>query len=198
MNRDNPLLIIASPPRSGSSLTTCILQEMGVFLGVTKIGDRWNRCGYFENVKVSALLTAYLRRNDIQNLGKKFQPVNLDAIDVSMHREINNIFLQQGYSTGPRAIKDPKVCLCWKVLHTNFPNAIWLMLNRDKANVLRSYKHTPFMDSCDTLQEWEEYLDKFETNMNAARKEVTYYDVCTDGILKGDLSQLHEVIKRIL
>ena len=78
MNKNNyNCVFVASPPRAGSSVTANLLSKAGLFGGKTKVADQWNKYGYFENLEITKYVIEYLRRNDKNKLGKRFQPKNL-------------------------------------------------------------------------------------------------------------------------
>ena len=145
INKFNKIVFIASPPRSGSSILTKIFHENGFWIGDTKVSDRWNVNGYFENLKLRQLLINYLYKNDTENLIKKYQPINLSEPYYNFKTDFIEAILSDGYNNGWIVFKDPKICLTWKMINDNFPDATWIFLFRNLAKTSKSYQKTEFM-----------------------------------------------------
>jgi len=164
-------IIIASAPRSGSSLISYMLNELGVFVGNCKKPDKWNVNGYFENIPITDIVVKYLKENDIHNLGKKYQPINLDKKFEHFGHKINNTILKQGLQKGENWLyKNPKTPICWRLFNEHFPNAKWIILERNTKEHLNSLLRTKFMDAYDTEKEWLDFINIYKNYHNDIRK----------------------------
>ena len=133
MSQDlNPMLIV-SPPRSGSSLLSYILNESGVQVGICKPADEFNKYGYFENLRIRDYIIKYLKNCDTNNLGKKYQPVDLKEPYHNFNRKMYRFLRQENIKKDvPWLFKDPKIALCWNIFNELYPNAKWILLQRNK------------------------------------------------------------------
>lgn len=173
-NVSDPILIV-SAPRSGSSLLSYILSCEGVQCGITKEGDEYNPNGYFENLQIRELVIRHLHKNDVDKLGKRYQPINLDFSQEEAELFRNNVIASmksQGVDISkPWLFKDPKIALVWKLFAQAFPNAKWVLLHRRVDDILNSFRRAKFMDAYKDTTEWLEYLDRFHENMQTIENE---------------------------
>jgi len=195
VNIEAPILL-ASPPRSGSSLLTYILKELGVFTGLTKKGDNYNRYGYFENIAISNILINILRANDLFGLNKKFQPLYLPSVpDPNVFRtKVLNIIKEQGYTEHTHwAFKDPKILLCSDVFMRSFKKAKWVIIKRDKQKLIESLLRTPFMDAYQTKIEWENFLGIYDIHIKRVMDNCDHFVVDIDQLA----SDINGVLKKL-
>ncbi len=170
MNPNNqyadPVLIV-SPARSGSSLTAHMLVSNGLFAGDTKPADRYNQKGYWENIAVTNLLVDYLRRNDKHQQGKRFHPPYLNADYPDFRNKVLTAMSTEGLEPGQQwMFKNPKTAICWRLWARHFPEAKWVLLDRDRNELLQSLDRTPFMDAYDNFEGWNYYVDRYQHYMS--------------------------------
>lgn len=171
MTYQQPILIV-SAPRCGSSLLSYILHSEGVQVGICKPADENNKYGYFENIRMRNALIKYLKKNDTNNLGKKYQPINLKEPYKDFDRKIYRALRQENFDKNkPWLFKDPKIALCWNLFAEYYKDAKWVLLRRNIDAVLKSYERTNFMDAYDNPLDWENYLSVFDKNMQTIKKE---------------------------
>jgi len=171
-------ILIASLPRSGSSLVSSIIDRAGVFSGNIKAGDEWNEYGYFENINITNLLVQYLRKHDVDKKGKRFQPVGLDEPYIHFHNDVSNVMYIEGLRTNEKwYYKDPKIALTWKLWNTHFPKAKWVIVERDLNEVMSSIKRTKFMDAFSTREEWASYIGFFLMNIDSIKRHCNYITI---------------------
>ncbi len=196
MNRQP--VIIVSAPRSGSSLLSYMLSELGVFIGECKKADKWNVNGYFENLKITDEVIKYLRKYDVDNLGKKFQPKELGFIDITFKDKVNNILFEEGIGENKHWLyKNPKTAICWMQFHKNFPNAKWIILTRNREEHLASLLRTEFMDAYDTEQEWNNFIDRYNNYFMNINKHCDSLVINMSQIFQGDkiINQVCDFLK---
>jgi hypothetical protein len=190
-----PILII-SPPRSGSSLFSNIISDAGVFGGITKPANEFNINGYFENVGITKLIVSYLKRCDISGLGKKYQPLGLSVPYPALAADCYKVIYDEGYVNGMWYFKDPKLCWTWQMFHAAFPEAKWVIVDRDKEQVLSSYRRTPFMDAYDGRTAWELYLNRALQNISMLERSAkNVHRVNINRVIEGDKAEIESVMK---
>lgn len=182
-----PILIV-SAPRSGSSLLSYILHESGVQVGVCKPADEFNQKGYFENLRIRKAIIKYLKQCDTQNLGKKYQPINLRESYKDFDRKVYRALRQEGFvKDKPWLFKDPKIALCWNLFNVYYPDAKWILLYRNDKDVLASYERATFMDAYETKKEWTEYLNCWKMNMKSIKAECNnVFEMNIESIFNND------------
>jgi len=192
--RDDPILI-ASPPRSGSSLTAGLLHWAGLFGGSMKVGDRWNKKGYFENLRVRDILIRYLRANDKDKEGKRYQPRNLDAKWFRFGHEVTQAMHDEGAGKRRWYFKDPKILVCRNLWLEHFPSARWVLVTRNHRDTIDSLMRTEFMDAYSTREEWAAFLGRYDYWMaevrRIARNKTFTFNI--DRIFQGEIEAAQEL-----
>jgi len=183
------MILVVSPPRSGSSLVTNLLKENGVYVGVCKEADENNKDGYFENVAIQKHLSELMRSIDAENLGKKFQPINYTFANEHIHH-LRQVVGKEFYGVHNYAIKNVKIALTWQLWIEAFPSAKVLILNRSRTEILKSIQKSPFMDQYTTEDEWNKYLDAYYENMAWMEKSCDCLQVNLSNIIAQDNDEL--------
>lgn len=196
-----PPILIISPPRSGSSLVGFMLNQVGVWGGEMKIGDseypvKYNPYGYFENIAINKILIDYLRTNDTMNMGKRFQPLNLDADYEEFDKKVI-ASLSGKNEKQPWFYKNVKSVFCWRLWDKYFPEATWVIVKRNRDDILKSIKRTSFMDAYNTDEEWRLYLDKLDSIVNTIQVKCRFFVIDIDKIFRGDLWEFKLIISLI-
>lgn len=184
-------IFIASPPRSGSSLTGLLLHSFGLWSGDTKEANEFNPKGFYENLEISQLLIDYLRENDTENLGKRYQPLILDKTDSSIREKIFDIVRSQGLKEDqPWFYKDPKIAICRNLLVDAFPNAKWIWVNRSQDRTIRSLMRTDFMDAYTTEKEWASFLAVYGFYKLDLQLKTNVFELNIDKVMNKDQSEV--------
>ncbi len=184
-------IFIASPPRSGSSLTGLLLHYFGLWSGDTKEANEFNPKGFYENLEISQLLIDYLQENDTENLGKRYQPLILDKTDSSIREKIFDIVKSQGLKQDqPWFYKDPKIAICRNLLVDAFPNAKWIWVNRSQDRTIRSLMRTDFMDAYTTEQEWSSFLAVYGFYKLDLQLKTNVFELNIDKVMNKDQSEV--------
>jgi len=184
-------IFIASPPRSGSSLTGLLLHSFGLWSGDTKEANEFNPKGFYENLEISQLLIDYLRENDTENLGKRYQPLILDKTDSSIREKIFDIVKSQGLKEDqPWFYKDPKIAICRNLLVDAFPNAKWIWVNRSQDRTIRSLMRTDFMDAYTTEKEWASFLAVYGFYKLDLQLKTNVFELNIDKVMNKDQSEV--------
>lgn len=184
-------IFIASPPRSGSSLTGLLLHSFGLWSGDTKEANEFNPKGFYENLQISQLLIDYLRENDTENLGKRYQPLILDKTDSSIREKIFDIVKSQGLKEDqPWFYKDPKIAICRNLLVDAFPNAKWIWVNRSQDRTIRSLMRTDFMDAYTTEKEWASFLAVYGFYKLDLQLKTKVFELNIDKVMNNDQSEV--------
>ena len=184
-------ILVASPPRSGSSLTAGLIAHAGAWAGWTKVGDVHNRKGYYENVELDRTLARYLSSCDEFRLGKRFQPKNLSEPLPDFRDVVFANIEIEGYQGGPWVFKSTKTAICRNLFLGDFPDSRWVLVKRDRKATIRSLMRTPFMDGYETEADWDRFLETYDSYMSDIQDRAKHSHVFrADLASQGDL---HEV-----
>jgi hypothetical protein len=193
----NPVLIV-SPPRSGSSLTSNLVQSLGLFAGNTKAGDTWNQKGYYENEAITDILVDYLRKADKENLGKQFQPIGLNMPYPDFGTKVITSVREQGKNPHQRWFyKNTKTPLTWRLWHEHFPKAQWVIVKRNREQLLDSLMRTPFMTAYKTRAEWEGFLVAYDVMLSEIENNTNHFVFHVNSIFDGDMSEVERLASYI-
>jgi len=133
----NPILI-ASPPRSGTTMIAGLLHHHGAWVGkagVTKYKKTNSDFGS-ENIEIKRYLKMLL-------IGYKNWSVPLPDIKKAMKFKENILSLVN--TDGPWLVKTSNILLTWQLWNEAFPQATWLFIDRSSEAVINSVLRHPRM-----------------------------------------------------
>jgi hypothetical protein len=157
------MILVTGCARSGTSLTTRILQAHGCWLGANQSVNR-----LYENIDIrQTLLKPYLRRSGADPRGQKPLP-DTDRLepDPSLRRAVLE---RLNGAPRPWAYKDAKLTLIWPVWAKAFPEAKWVVVRRDPERIVKSCLHTNFMKAYDNRDGWLGWVAEHERRFEAMK-----------------------------
>jgi len=140
-------ILITGAARSGTSLTAGIINICGAFGGQMSGPNKNNPKGMFENAAIrNNILKPYLRWLGVDHLGQYPLPdVNNMTIPNDWRARVEQVFMNEGYQSGPCFYKGAKMALTWPVWDYAFPDAKWIIVRRKTGDIVRSCINTGFM-----------------------------------------------------
>lgn len=199
--QDRPVFVLGLP-RSATSMTTRCLYQNGLWLGDTIAGNVENPQGYYESRNLREnLVKPTLRALGVDPLGVRSFP----AWDVlppfpDLRDRMLNAIAGEGYdNAGPWGFKDPKLTLIWPLLDRAFPNAVWVIVNRDRDKVLSSLCRTSFMARHSSSPEyWKPFCSAYDHRLALLRDSgAEVYEVDSDALSDGEIAQLRPILKAV-
>lgn len=193
MSNGKPIIIF-SMPRSGSSLTTMMLSKAGVFTGETKPADKFNPNGYYENISINSSVVGYLRSTDRLGLGFRYHPTYLEPAGLWFKETVLQSLHKQGFEDdgiNKWAYKDPKNVWVWRTWHEHFPDADFLIVRRDREEVMQSIERSPWMNRYDNPYDWERMLLIYEyifDTISQVHKNTHTFNI--SDVMKGELKKI--------
>lgn len=166
------MIFITGAARSGTSLTTKILQAHGLWLGSSgQVNDL-----YEHQMIRQAVLKPMLAKVGADPLGQGPLP------DMSKYRPDPNLRHRvEGYFDGgpePWGYKDAKLTLTWPMWHAAFPDAKWIIVRRQSDDIIDSCLRTTFMKrygkNRDAWNRWVMFHVKQFQNMADAGVDVSH------------------------
>ncbi len=169
---DKPIFVLGIP-RSGTSLVAGALQICGAWCGSTVPGGMENPRGFFEHITMrEQIIKGILRQLDCDPLGVKKLPSQNSLPGIRNLAElVYNIIRQDGCTPNQYWVfKDAKLTLLWPMFHAAFPEARWVIVRRNKDDIVRSCLNTSFMvHHSDDPIFWNQWVDQYLERIDALR-----------------------------
>ncbi len=181
----NPPTIILTPGHTGSSAFCDILKSLGVWFGqcFEDQGKRFNENEFFVSMNRDFLEDdAWTYKNAFPDT--LMTPYLQDDVAKRVGQNLCEKILSEGYEYGPWAVKDPRTVLTFEIWDKAFPNAVWLILDRNYDDIRKG------------MEVWMSYrLGRFDTLKHILynRSHVVQYDDLTNNF-DETLYKLGEVL----
>ena len=198
---DRPVFVLGAP-RSGTSMVTGALAACGLWMGQTIKGNRDNNKGFFENLTVrERILKPILANLGVDPAGvQSFMPIDQLGTDPTLRSQLINVIRAQGYTgRGRWGYKEPKLTLLWPMFADAFPNASWVILERDREAVVKSCLNTGFMAKHSRDEEfWRHFIDRHDDRLSVLERSVSDVTrIKTDALVNSDMKPLKDLIKNL-
>lgn len=178
-----------------------ILSRLGVWTGNTIPPTNENPLGFFEHRIIRENVTKRVLRDlGSDPLGvRSFPGLEADYDCTWLRQAVLNAIKADGYRQGPWLYKDAKLTLLWQHWAEAFPCAQWVIVRRDKEQVIDSCLRTVFMRQHSKDRAfWEAFATEYYWrlfNLANSGEFVRYIDA--GYLIKGDHGQLIEVLKDV-
>jgi len=172
------MILITGAARSGTSLTTRILQEHGCYLGNEKDINSLN-----ENTAIRQnILKPYLSSVGADPMGQ-FPLPDTDHLPSQLGLRDKVLAHFKG-GPEPYAYKDAKLTLVWPVWAEAFPDAKWVIVRRKAERIADSCIRTNFMKAHGTdKQGWLGWVREHERRFMAMKQKVNAIEVWPDAYI---------------
>ncbi len=161
------MIFITGAARSGTSLTTQILQKCGLNLGPVN--------PLFENLQArEGVVKPYLRGLGVDPLGQHPLP-NLDKLKPApqFREQITKAIGQKE----PWGYKCAKAVLFWPLWVEHFPDASWVIVRREREDIIDSCMRTNFMSKFKTREDWGNWVDVHLERIEQMKAKVNYVEI---------------------
>lgn len=195
MEIDNPILITGCP-RSGASLVAGLVSITGIWRG--NCLDKSPLTGLYEN----NILKNRINKNLLTMMGAdsrgQFPLLNTDGIHVEewvkyVKRGIEVGLDAEEYNGGPWFFKDSKLILLWPIWHDIFPQAKWIIINRNKEDIIASCMKSPSMDAFGRPSLWEAMVEEYRRRILKLKDQVNHIDIWPDRIILENEDELSKI-----
>lgn len=156
------IILVTGCARSGTSLTTQILQALGCYLGDSRVVN-----DLYENTEIrQTILKPLIKANGGDPLGQgKFPDISALKPSPDLRARIESKL--SGWHE-PWAYKDAKISLVWPLFAAAFPEAIWVIVRREREQIIDSCIRTSFMKAHgDDREAWGKWVDDQEAQFTA-------------------------------
>lgn len=201
-------ILVTGAARSGTSMIARLLIESGAWGGTTEPADDENKFGFFENrlIRDGVMKTMlYMFKSD---------PVGISILPdkdinpqpyVGLHAVISRCLHNDGYKELPDGrkwlYKDTKLLLLWQIWNITYPDAIWVLVRRNREDIIKSCCKTSFMNSPRFGKRdyafWSDLVDEYLIRMDILKASVNNcVEVDSDDIINGDLTSIKVAIEK--
>lgn len=194
-------ILIAGCPRSGNSMVAGIVYLCGAFGGRMNGSSKYTRRGSFQNTEIrQKLMRTYLMEIgvDIRGQDKLPDTSNLpeSELTVNLKREAEMIMQFQGCGNEPWFYKDTGLTFTWPIWHKAFPKAKWIIVRRNKDDIVASCLHTTYMTACSTASDWSLWVSKYEEEFKKMKEAgLSLCEVFPSDFFKYDLTGIVQAIR---
>ena len=175
----------------------------GAWSGTTVPGDEAsNPRGFFEHVAIREhVVKRLLLSMGCDPLGVRKLPVEKPQGEIpGLAALLKNIVEHDGYSHDrPWMYKDAKLTLLWPYFQKAFPDAKWLIVNRDLPGFIRSCQRTHFMKQHSTEPAfWEQFAAQYHRRLAALKNsDASVFELSSPEIIGGDFSRLKQTFLQL-
>lgn len=191
-------IIITGCARSGTSLTCGLIDGAGAFGGNMFGATNNNAKGFFENKALrEEIVKPFLRSIGADPLGQYPLPEEHKVMDFPKDQtnkwrlKIITAIKKDGYEEGPWFFKSVKGLMFWRLFHQAFPNAKWVLVRREKADIAASCMRTSFMRAHRNVEGWNGWIDAHITKMNEMKSVgINVREIWPQKMIDGDLTEI--------
>ena len=200
-------ILITGCARSGTSMTSGVIDIGGAFGGNTAGPNKNNKRGMFENLDIrNGLVKPFLRSINADPLGQNPLP-DMDIVKerMSIHfvtkwaNQVKATMYRHGYHEGEWYYKGAKMCLIWPLWHAAFPDAKWIIVRRDGQDIINSCLKTGFMRAYTNVEGWRSWVTHHHRCFNEMLKEgLNVRQIWPQDMIDGDLRPMRSCISDFL
>lgn len=174
------MIFITGCARSGTSLTSQILQAHGFYLGPKKSVN-----GLFENFTIrEKVIKPYLQSIGADPLGQKPLAENLKPFP-----ELRSLVLEyMGEFTEPWLYKCAKLAPIWPLWKEAFPEAKYVIVRRDAEKIIDSCMRTGFMRAFPSRSGWKDWVEAHEKKFEEMKANLDCIENWTDELIEDPAS----------
>ena len=194
-------ILVTGLPRSGTSLVAGSLASCGAFTGRTVGPSDANPKGFFENEFLrEEIVKRLLSTLSCDPLGVTRLPDTQSLCPVDgLDRAVLAALSAEGYDgNGPWLFKDAKLSLLWPLWRHAFPRARWVLVRRERSDVIDSCLRTPFMVQHSRERDfWERFIDEYEQRLAALKQSGAWWrEIRPHELVTGDLRPLRTLAEQ--
>lgn len=179
-------ILITGAPRSGKTIVANILRMCGVFTGITN--------NMLENEIFDLEIAPYLTFIGSDPLGHRFIPETITFIPDDIKKDIIARLINQGYRNGKYILKSSRIVITYQLWQSYYPDARYVIVRRNKHDIVDSCIKTGYMNSFQTKDEWSLMIDAYEKKIEEIKGRVKYIEVWPEKMTYGDYSEMYKMI----
>lgn len=192
-------IFVLGLPRSGTSMVAGSLQLCGAWLGETVPGGGpENPKGFFESI----FLREGINKRILAEAG--FDPLGISPLPAlnqlpkvnGVKQAIHDFLQHEGFGFDRRWLfKEPKLTLLWPIFLQAFPRAKWVIVRRERADIIQSCLRTPFMSKhSKDVAFWDAWAQEYEDRLESLKKTTgNWREITPNHIIAGNTDSLMEI-----
>lgn len=183
-------ILVAAPPRSGTSMIAGLLHHHGVQVGEFR-ANKDNPRGGFENIHIKKVVKDQLKKN-----GYDLNPIYIQPTTFKndlQFRENALKFIPD--STKPWLFKEFRVLMTWPLWYKYFPNSIYVLNRRNIQDNLKSMQNHHLISKRGSTRALRFWIEWARERQEEIAKYCSHVWVDVDKIWAGDLSEAKKVIE---
>ncbi len=191
-----PNIFVTGYLRSGTSMVSLILREHGVFFGFTPPPTKGHPvAGIMENALLNVFLRGMLVGLSGDHQGQSRLPTNLPPMP-ALNGAVRNILIRDNWDRKSAwGFKDVKLAWVWSRWHEAFPDAVWIVVRRDRDDCFASIKNAGFDFILKTRDEWEFWFDEMDRRIEQMPMKLIHVDC--DDVMAGDFEPIAAALDRV-
>ena len=199
---ESPILITGCA-RSGTSLTAGIINLCGAFGGRMRPPNVNNKKGMFENVQITqGIVKPFLKSIGADTMGQNPLP---DPIKVRRKMffdgdawtpRVLEVLKKEGYKGNKQWFyKGAKMCLIWEIWNAAFPDARWIIVRRNKEDIIDSCLRTSFMRAYKDKEGWSGWVDWHEKRFKEMiENKLNVREIYPEKIVLGNFDEIKSIV----
>ena len=204
-NNMNKPILITGCARSGTSMTSGIINLCGGWGGKLSGPTRNNKRGMFENVEIrNTVVKPFLISIKCDPLGQKPLPNMKHLNDIvgysyQLRQMVLSVIKGQGYRDGSIWFyKGAKMSLMWQAWHIAFPDARWILVRRRDEDIVYSCLRTGFMRAYRSEKGWQSWVDHHKENFGKMKKAgLNVTEIWPQEMIAGDFTKIKRAVKKM-
>ena len=182
------MLLVAAPPRCGTSMIAGLLAAHGVPVGETKGPNNSNPKGGFENFPVKQYIKDVLKRN-----GYDLNPIRKQPAGFAEEPFFRDKVLQHIPEHG--LFKEFRILMTWPLWRDHFPDAIYVLNERNKRDNLESMLAHPSISRRGNERDLARWIDWARDRQEQIAQECPHVWVDVDRIWAGDMTEAQHAVE---
>ena len=183
-------ILVAAPPRSGTSMLAGLLHHHGVQVGEYHV-NKDNPKGGFENIHIKKVVKGKLKKN-----GYDLNPIYIQPTTFKndpQFRENALKFIPD--STKPWLFKEFRILMTWPLWYKYFPNSIYVLNRRNIQDNLKSMQNHHIISKRGSTRALRFWIEWARERQEEIAKYCPHVWADVDKIWAGDLNEAKKVVE---
>lgn len=161
-----------------------------------------NRTGTFENARIrDNIIKPYLMDHNLDPRGQNPLPdIHKLKPMPDLRKKMEAVIRQDGCKSGNWYYKGTQIALIWPVFMEYYRDAYWIIVRRNRADIINSCLRTSYMNGYWSKQGWgtwhDTYCERFE-ELKVAVDEGQLFEVSPENFVRGNYEEIRGIIERL-
>ena len=189
-------ILVAAPPRCGTSMVAGLLVHHGVQVGYHRGPHNDNPKGGFENEPIKRFI-----KDELASNGYDLNPIR----HIHMGEYVYNFESNPAFKDivedaiedpgSPWIFKEFRILMTWLQWMRYFPNAVYVLNRRNKADNLQSMKVHPAISKRGPVEDLEAWIDWAHHRQEEIADKCPHVWCDVDKVWQGDMDEARKVVE---